>query len=405
MPSGGALLEVCRLCAVLEGIRRFSASYPEGGDVHSKILESLEEIFRYSMHWQGLGGAENEAVWSEWQADFRRAWDPFGPEGAPADAAAASSRRLASAGSLAGASCPEGCLRRAAVLHEEPLMAVFPTFVSPEECAGLIEIGMRICRPHGDWANERSKPCGHAGPLRGVACASLDPRALESEERRFVEGIQRRAAQLTGIEIHPDELLPLIKFDRPSEEVSAETEFELGLHLDVNSGFAHRACTLMVYLNSCERGSTVFPCAGDAESGALGARLASSGATHTNSKAVVSRGLQSASVELIRRAAEEPSSLRVAPQRGKACLFFNLLGSPGAAGDAPAPDPLSWHGGGAVAGAVGKWTLQFFKEVPMEHRGVPREAAYVAALRRRLLSATAAPVAEAPPPTRLAELD
>ncbi|CAK0869922.1 unnamed protein product [Prorocentrum cordatum] len=226
----------------------------------------------------------------------------------------------------------------------------------------------------------RSTMIGQAfGPLPGheqsVPRAELFAilKVLQAERPR----LQRRAAQLTGIEIHPDELLPLIKFDRPSEQVSAETEFELGLHLDVNSGFAHRACTLMVYLNSCERGFTVFPCAGDAESGALGVRLASSGATHTNSKAVVSRGLQGASVELIRRAAEEPSSLRVAPQRGKACLFFNLLGSRAAAGgaeDAPAADPLSWHGGGAVAGAVGKWTLQFFKEArPDVGRGQDEE--------------------------------
>merc|ERR1712023_241508 len=107
-----------------------------------------------------------------------------------------------------------------------------------------------------------------------------------------------------------------------------EYALDCGLHLDVNGGFHHRACTVILYLNSCESGCTVFPCAGDKRSRKLGSKLAAGGVSHTNSTAVKDAGLGEHATELLERAAL-PGALRVAPRTGCAALFFSLLGQSG----------------------------------------------------------------------------
>lgn len=391
-PPDGTLREVCQLCAVLEGIRGFSASWPEESNAHTSVVSSLEELFRYAAHWQGVGGTESEMQWAEWVDDFKRcsqsavvqASMPTLPE-----------QRLLQAEALVPHTYWESCVD-ATLLCGKPLMASFPNFASSEECAELIDLGIRVCRPHGDWAKERSKPGNHKGRQRGSACASLDPKGLEGRDRYLVECLQRRAAALTGIQEHPDELLPFLKFDVPSAGTSTDDDFDVGLHVDVNGGFWHRACTIILYLNACERGFTVFPCLGDEESQALGSQLTGGKRTHTRSSAVKSAGLENNAAQLIGRATSAPKAYRQQPRPGTALLFFNLLGTWDSCheNEHPAVDPWSWHGGGAVAGAVGKWSLQFFKEVPIDQRDGEKEASYIAKLRRRLQEAVVVEDAE-----------
>ncbi|CAE8686293.1 unnamed protein product [Polarella glacialis] len=244
---------------------------------------------------------------------------------------------------------------------------------------------------------------------------------------------------------------------------NSNDDLSIGLHLDVNGGLPHCLCSVIVYLNSLEAGGrTVFPCAetGCAEPEPatatrtatttaaittartttaaittattartvtttttttsllrcreLGARLASAGHTHTSHSAVSAE----AAAELVERASSGGCGLRVAPRRGSALVFFTLLGEqassvsrkgqdPSAVGGAqektPAPiavDPMSWHGGSAVQGSLGKWTLQIFKEVPLQHReaGSVAEARYIADCRNRLLAA-ASPTTPTTPTT------
>ncbi|CAE7604854.1 P4H4 [Symbiodinium pilosum] len=210
--------------------------------------------------------------------------------------------------------------------------------------------------------------------------------------------MQQRVAELTGIPIHEQEINPFLKFDQPSNANIQGDELSIGLHLDVNGGFPHCVCSVIIYLNEVEKGGrTVFPCAAvpsmgeDAEEAArslaLGQALAGAGHTHT-SHSRVAETLAEEAAELVRRAngsQGRPAGLRVAPQRGAALCFFTLQSD----SSSFVPDPSSWHGGAAVAGCVGKWTLQIFKEVPFSHRvgGPADEAKYIESLRHRFLQA------------------
>eukprot|EP00411_Alexandrium_monilatum_P076530 CAMPEP_0175490716 /NCGR_PEP_ID=MMETSP0096-20121207/1399_1 /TAXON_ID=311494 /ORGANISM="Alexandrium monilatum, Strain CCMP3105" /LENGTH=464 /DNA_ID=CAMNT_0016792635 /DNA_START=1 /DNA_END=1392 /DNA_ORIENTATION=+ len=360
--------------------------------------------------------------WGPWEDDFRGLWEPLAPEpplseprfGAPQLAGGAGGgrplRRLradellgsAAACGGGGGSSGSGSSASAVVVSERPLMVMVPDFATAEECAGLIELGFRSCKPHNKWAQEAQRPGmqrakGTHGPLRGVATASLTASELASpEDRELLERMQSRVAALTGVPDHGKEIRPFLKFDQPGEgradPSSQEDDLSIGLHQDVNGGFDHCVCSVIVYLNSCAGGRTVFPCAGDERSQVLGNELTAAGHTHTSHRRVHEAGSGLCAAELVERAEAAPGALRIAPRRGAAVLFFTLLGEEGDAGLAdgpPARDPWSWHGGAAVQGRLGKWTLQIFKEVPLEHRGGPREAAYVGALRRRALGAAA----------------
>lgn len=162
-------------------------------------------------------------------------------------------------------------------------------------------------------------------------------------------------------------------------------DLNLGLHIDVNGGFVHRVCTVIIYLNDgVEGGRTVFPCAGGSvESQRLGEVLLERRCFHSTSAEIVEADEPAS--RLMELASSARTTLRVRPQRGAAVLFFSLLPVPGdAADEAPRPDPWSWHGGAGVHGVLGKWTLQYFREVPKKYRGGETEVSYVAALRRRV---------------------
>eukprot|EP00746_Dinoflagellata_sp_MGD_P098320 gnl/MRDRNA2_/MRDRNA2_396263_c0_seq1.p1 gnl/MRDRNA2_/MRDRNA2_396263_c0~~gnl/MRDRNA2_/MRDRNA2_396263_c0_seq1.p1 ORF type:complete len:299 (+),score=44.31 gnl/MRDRNA2_/MRDRNA2_396263_c0_seq1:111-899(+) len=244
--------------------------------------------------------------------------------------------------------------------------------------------------------------------LRGVAISHLDESELEGADKELLSRLGERVTALTGIPVHSNELRPVLKFDNPSaaagsSAVECGEVFECGMHLDVNGGYHHRACTVILYLNHCEGGYTAFPCAGNERSRELGTLLAERGHTHTSNSAVHNDGLEAHALELHKLAATASDAVRVQPQTGSAVLFFSLLGQAECELDqsegelhsselkAPPADPLTWHAGAAVDGAIGKWTVQFFKEVPAEHRKAGVEAMYVTQLRERLKGAACSP--------------
>ena len=132
--------------------------------------------------------------------------------------------------------------------------------------------------------------------------------------------------------------------------------------------------TVLVYLNDVhDGGETVFPLAGATASFQSAAKeLAAAGVHHSNDKVTEPR-LQAATKLLgmqAERAAKGEGGLKVAPTRGAACVFYTM----GANGDV---DANSFHfGASVVAPCAGKWTLQFFKELPVASRSTSGRAKF-----------------------------
>ncbi|CAJ1392172.1 unnamed protein product [Effrenium voratum] len=249
-----------------------------------------------------------------------------------------------------------------------PLMLWAPHFCTEEECAQLIDLGFKTCKRHNSEAQQMQRPAvGTQEELRGVATASLEVEDLPPEHRRLMAEMQRRVAELTGVPVHQHEINPFLKFDQPAGQDLQGDDLSIGLHMDVNGGFPFCVCSVIIYLNDVEQGGrTVFPCT-DLRCRELGCQLARAGHTHTSHSSASGEA-----ADLVRLAGEE--GLRISPRAGAALWFFSL-------GDAGEVDGSSWHGGAAVGGHLGKWTLQIFKEVPLPQR--TDLGAFCAALRRR----------------------
>ena len=128
--------------------------------------------------------------------------------------------------------------------------------------------------------------------------------------------------------------------------------------------------TVLVYLNDVhdtDGGETVFPVA-NASAGIQSAagELAKAGVHHTFDKCDDKPRL-AAATKIVNAQAEKVAKgdggIKVAPQRGAACVFYTM-------GPSGAIDGASFHFGASVmAPCAGKWTLQFFKEIPTQYRG------------------------------------
>jgi hypothetical protein len=131
-----------------------------------------------------------------------------------------------------------------------------------------------------------------------------------------------------------------------------------GLHVDTNNSQHFRHITVLLYLTTnTEGGATTFPLANasPASSSVQAAiSLIQDGITHTqmaNANPVLCKDLENAARQLydVTTATTASSSssstgIRVLPQAGHVCAFFNLDGETGM------PDPISFHGGEADLG-------------------------------------------------------
>ncbi|OLP87364.1 putative prolyl 4-hydroxylase 10 [Symbiodinium microadriaticum] len=382
----------------MESEVRLEAVCRQAQDTEAKLKTQLEELLieaeKVKPRREDIESLfYSDQGWGTWEQDFRRCWS--------ANAKAASSLPKELRPLQASVLLPSYQRSGAFLCSESPLAAFLPDFASAEECAQLIELGFRTCRRHNEDAQEMQRT-GEASAevLRGVATASLEVSRLSGADKLLMQEMQQRVATLTGIPIHGQEINPFLKFDQPAQGAHVPgdgDDMSIGLHLDVNGGFPHCVCSVILYLNEVESGGrTVFPCAetpnahGEEEAccRALGEVLAGAGHTHTSHSAVA-EALGEQAAELVRRANGRLAGLRVVPRRGAALCFFTLRPEGAEGCESFGPDPASWHGGAAVAGRLGKWTLQIFKEVPISHRcgGPAEEARYIESLRQRLLQA------------------
>lgn len=184
------------------------------------------------------------------------------------------------------------------------------------------------------------------------------------EERSYLEDINARISSLTGSPPHKDEVV-LVGMLTPGGSDGAISD-HLGLHVDTNAA-EWRFCTVIIYLSSVsDGGETVFPAAvsdnlptEDEEVAVEAAgRLLSLGIDHTDR--AETREAASAAKELL-NAASMGTGLKMKPEEGSACVFWTRR-------DDGEIDCHSWHGGAPVPTGGLKWTLQKFKEVPLDVR-------------------------------------
>jgi hypothetical protein len=152
---------------------------------------------------------------------------------------------------------------------------------------------------------------------------------------------------------------------------------------------------LLYLTTNTEGGATTFPLANasPASSSVQAAiSLIQDGITHTqmaNANPVLCQDLENAARQLydVTTATTASSSssstgIRVLPQAGHVCAFFNLDGETGM------PDPMSFHGGEADLGqddVKRKALLVFFKEIPIRDFGTREEFAQLVRLSRQRL--------------------
>ncbi|CAJ1336551.1 unnamed protein product, partial [Effrenium voratum] len=191
-------------------------------------------------------------------------------------------------------------------------------------------------------------------------------------DHAVLRAIERRIEALSGLKAHPGEMPWAVHFT-PGAEEEPEKRVNLGLHLDTNNTREKRWLTFIIYLQTTpahQGGHTLFPLAQTKGSKVthLGDTLLAANLQHTGP--ALNSHLQEAAEQLLARgevlaqkALVEESArpgLAVAPREGLCVAFWTRLPGSGAV------DCASWHGGAAVTGEGGKWTLQKFREAPPE---------------------------------------
>lgn len=211
-------------------------------------------------------------------------------------------------------------------------------------------------------------------------------------ERDLLQGIETRLGWLLGVPPHRDEIELVGTLTPPCPD--GPERCHLGLHVDTNGGRHWRYATAICYLSTVrDGGRTCFPLArtaeeedcgppGDEELELLEAseRLLDDGVDHTDRVLVGGQWPERRrDAEALVAAGGACRGVSVLAEEGSVVLFWTRRcdGS---------IDPFSWHGGEAVGLGESKWTLQKFKEVPLDARASPAALAeFVARTRRNLM--------------------
>lgn len=206
-----------------------------------------------------------------------------------------------------------------------------------------------------------------AAPRAGGLIESLGScewAALETDDR-LVHEVERRVGDLVGCPAHKNDGGVKLSYTHYGQQGGDPRRAPDGSHLDTNKR-PHRFVTVLIYLNDVHHGGeTVFPLAGCSPA-LLGAAtdLAEAGMHHTQDAPKSNRLKVCAG--LVDRHAEDAAAgkcgAKVAPRKGTACVFYGI-------NPAGAVEPASFHFGATLTKpCAGKWTIQYFKELPAEVR-------------------------------------
>ncbi|KAF4698463.1 hypothetical protein FOZ62_024844 [Perkinsus olseni] len=189
------------------------------------------------------------------------------------------------------------------------------------------------------------------------------------EDVEFLQNVEDRIGQICQCPPHEGEV-PLVTMLTPPSKQPAndgERRLHLGLHVDTNGNRPFRFCTAIIYLSDVsEGGETVFPVKSTSPELVMGAQmLLKSGVDHLDKVDEKSPEGIRVVADMLETATSAPDAFTVQARKGRLVLFYTR-------GDRGEIDPLSWHGGATVHCSGGKpamkWTLQKFKEIPVDAR-------------------------------------
>jgi hypothetical protein len=288
-------------------------------------------------------------------------------------------------------------------ISSNPLILLFPAFVTPEQCATLLEMAQQA-------SSDEAVP--------GIT-------AETAEGQRLIESIEARLGGITSCPPHEMDEPLIVKHTKPDHGAHNSSRFPIGLHVDVGP-FA----SAILYLSTpTSGGQTIFPLADSADdkdaanglandqrAAALEAsrQLLQDGVTQTfTSRSTLARTLEAAAVCAPSTFKQRPQSgtlwrlpvfsprrqsqsledrppyvasqhgIAVRAKAGNLLVFWSYDASAGL-------DAHSWHAGEAVgrSSIVDKWFLFKAKRVPRGATGVAARREFIersrlAGLRRR----------------------
>lgn len=254
-------------------------------------------------------------------------------------------------------------------------MFIHENFASAEECAAIQDAALALA-PENKYDG---KQLIELPPWPGTGNSTVPHASL-------IDSILSRIDRVIGLERHPEEVKPKVHEYRPVDSAACfQDALVSGLHVDINAR-PYRFATAILYLSTtCDgSGATIFPCvSANAPAIQAGTDMLASGVYHTDHAQSDPSVRDSARVLLEASDNGNSDALFVVPKVGKLCIFFTC-------DDKGQCDPASWHGAGTVSPqtTTSKWTLQCFKEIPLDARGTrQRRARFVESLRRRLTAA------------------
>jgi len=203
-------------------------------------------------------------------------------------------------------------------------------------------------------------------------CDILIKNEENDEQRYIVSKVMNILDHITNCPSHSGERPPRFIDYEPVLSMKEIDVIPDGLHVDINNGMLFRHITALLYLTGSNdsideknrEGATVFPLATWNKDGVktspchqAAKELIESGVFHTHKQqSINSQLLESAARDLLYKNNENICGVRVFPQAGRLCIFYNRL-------DCGNPDAFSFHGGEACYQEK-KALLTFFKEIP-----------------------------------------